>query len=81
MFEVIMVDYKQLFKLTNENMVNKKEIGDPVLGEFFSTPFKTNLQHFYHGQDTKVAVNLESMSQLHGSFSYCQAECFFDGVF
>lgn len=51
-------------------MVNKKEIGDPALGEIFSTPFKTNLQHFYHGQDTKVAVNLESMSQLHGSFNY-----------
>lgn len=62
-------------------MVNEKEIGDPALGEIFSTPFKTNLQHFYHGQDTKVAVNLESMSQLHGSFNYCQAECFFDGVF
>lgn len=38
-------------------MVNKKEIGDPALGEIFSTPFKTNLQHFYHGQDTKVACH------------------------
>ena len=32
-----------MFKLTNKNMVNKKEFGDPALGEIFSTPFKTNL--------------------------------------
>lgn len=63
-----MVEYKQLFKFTftAENMVNKKEIGDPVLGETFSTPFKTNSQHFL----SRSGTDEQGLFRLIERFSY-----------
>ena len=63
-----MVEYKQLFKFTftTENMVNKKEIGDPVLAETFSTPFKTNSQHFL----SRSGTNEQGLFRLIERFSY-----------
>ena len=47
-------------------MVNKKETGDPVLGETFSTPFKTNSLHF----SSRSGTEEQGLLRLIERFSY-----------